>query len=274
MTPPHMPNAASFLDSHCHIQHEAFDDDRREVLARSLQQLDALIVVGDDAESSKAATDMTADSEAAGRVFATAGIHPHHAAKATSEMLTVIRGLFERPGVVALGEIGLDYHYEFSPAAAQREVLREQLELAVELGVPVVVHCREAESDLADLVEPFAGRLNGGVMHCFSGDSEFARRCLDLDFYISFAGNVTFPKAAQLREAAAIVPLERLLVETDSPYLAPQPVRGKRCEPLHVIHTGRFLAELKGIEVDRLAAATTRNARRLFSLPDAPHENA
>lgn len=265
---------ARLLDSHCHLQVGAFDDDRQDVLERSLRELDAVIVIGDDAASSEAAAHMAAAPATAGRVFAAAGVHPHKAASATAETLQTVRKLLNRPGVVALGEIGLDYHYNFSPAAAQLEVLRAQLDLAIELAVPVVIHCREAETGLAEVIEPVAGALSGGVMHCFGGDAEFARRCLEWGFYISFAGNLTFPKAGKLREAAAAVPLDRLLVETDSPYLAPQPVRGKRCEPLHVVHTARVLADLKGVELERLAEVTTQNARRLFSLPDAPHPPA
>jgi TatD DNase family protein len=179
--------------------------------------------------------------------------------------------LLGEPGVVALGEIGLDYHYEYSPRAVQRDVLRSQLEMAVEVHAPVVFHCREAEDDFIGLVEPVARSLKAGIMHCFGGDAAFARRCLDWGFYISFAGNVTFPKARVLQESAAVVPLDRLLIETDSPFLAPQPVRGQRCEPVYVLHTARYLAGLRNIELDKLAEITSENAGRAFSIPDPPH---
>lgn len=273
-----------FVDTHCHLQLDAFDADRQDVLARALDQLDWLVVIGDNGLTSHAAADMAAgtagaghatagaEQSTAGRVFAAAGIHPHNAAKADDAELEAVRRLLGEPRVVAMGEIGLDYHYEFSPRAVQRDVLQMQLELAVEMGVPVIFHCREAEDDFIDLVGPFAAKLRAGVMHCFGGDAPFARICLDRGFYVSFAGNVTFPKATVLQEAAAAVPLDRLLVETDSPYLAPQPVRAKRCEPLHVLHTARYLADLKKVDLETLAEITSANASRVFSIaaPDVP----
>lgn len=260
-----------FVDTHCHLQHEAFNHDRQAVLARALDQLAWLVVVGDDARASLSAAAMAAEPSTAGRVFAIVGIHPHNAAKADEDQIKTVRRLLAAARVVALGEIGLDYHYEFSPRVVQRDVLRLQLAMAVELQGPVVFHCREAEDDFVELVAPVAGNLKAGIMHCFGGDAAFAERCLEWGFYISFAGNVTFPKAKVLQEAAAAVPLDRLLIETDSPYLAPQPVRGQRCEPLHVLHTARFLAGLRNIDLDKLAEITSQNARRAFSIPDPPH---
>ena len=263
-----------FVDSHCHLQHEAFNDDRQDVLARALDQLAWLVVVGDDARASITAAAMAAEPSTAGRVFAIVGIHPHNAAharaKADDDQMKTVRRLLAEPRVVALGEIGLDYHYEFSPREVQRDVLRSQLDLALEMRVPVVFHCREAENDFVELVEPVARQLRAGIMHCFGGDAQFAQSCLEWGFYISFAGNVTFPKARVLQEAAAAVPLDRLLVETDSPFLAPQPVRGQRCEPLYVLHTARFLAGMKNLDVEKLAEITSQNARRAFSIPDSP----
>jgi len=260
-----------FVDTHCHLQHEAFNHDRQAVLARALDQLAWLVVVGDDARASLSAAAIAAEPSTAGRVFAIVGIHPHNAAKADDDQMKTVRQLLIAPRVVALGEIGLDYHYEFSPRAVQRDVLRSQLDMAVDLQTPAVFHCREAEEDFIELVGPVARKLSPGIMHCFGGDAAFAQRCLEWGFYISFAGNVTFPKATVLQEAAAAVPLERLLIETDSPYLAPQPVRGQRCEPVHVLHTARFLAGLKNIEIETLAEITSQNARRAFSIPDPPN---
>ncbi|MCX5770222.1 MAG: TatD family hydrolase [Candidatus Hydrogenedentes bacterium] len=262
---------ARFVDSHCHLQHEAFNRDRQDVLSRALDQLAWLVVVGDDAGASLSVAAMAAEPSTAGRVFAIVGIHPHNASKADDDQMGTVRRLLGEPGVVALGEIGLDYHYEYSPRAVQRDVLRSQLEMAVEVHAPVVFHCREAEDDFIGLVEPVARSLKAGIMHCFGGDAAFARGCLDWGFYISFAGNVTFPKAKVLQESAAVVPLDRLLIETDSPFLAPQPVRGQRCEPVYVLHTARYLASLRNIELDKLAEITSENAGRAFSIPDPPH---
>ncbi len=257
------------VDTHCHLQSPAFDNDRRDVLARALAALDWIVVVGDDIASSEAACESAGD-----RVYATVGIHPHNADVATPENLQQIRDLAVhpclptgRPRVVAIGEVGLDYHYEHSrPRTVQIQALERQLELAAETALPVVIHCRDAYDDMAAVLDKHAPRLSGGVMHCFSGDTEFAERCVGLGLFISFAGNVTFPNADRLREAARNVPLERLLVETDSPYLAPQPVRGKRCEPLHVTHTARCIAELKDVDHAQFADTTTDNAARAFHL--------
>ena len=249
------------VDTHAHLQHEQFDEDRSVVLERALAELDGLVVIGDDLKTSQEGLALVRD-----KVRAAVGIHPHNAAAVTPETLAAIRELVARPGVAAVGEIGLDYHYDFAERSVQREALRLQLEMAIECSLPVVIHCREAESDLTSILGPYCSELVGGVMHCFGGNAAFAERCLSWGFHISFAGNVTFPKANELRDVARIVPLDRLLVETDSPYLAPQPVRGRRCEPTHVRYTAVRLAAEKNIAVERLALQTTENARRLFRL--------
>lgn len=246
------------VDTHCHLQDPAFDGDRDAVLARALDELEWLVIIGDDVNTSRRALEMTGE-----RVYATVGIHPHNAQQADARALAAIRELTCEPGAVALGEIGLDYHYEFAPHERQKDALRAQLDLAAKLDMPVVIHCREAHEDMAAVLEPVRKNLTA-IMHCFGGDAAEARCYLAWGFYISFAGNVTFPKAAQLREAARAVPLDRLLVETDSPYLAPQPVRGKRCEPIHVRYTAEMLAELKGIPVEELVRCTTANAKRVY----------
>jgi len=253
------------VDTHCHLQHAAFDPDRQSTIDAALATLDWLVVVGDDVASSREAAALSRP-----RVYATAGIHPHHASDATPEALEAIRALTTQKSVVALGEIGLDYYYDFSPRETQRMAFQQQLAVAVETGLPVVIHCRDAYEDMITTIQPLHRDLAGGVMHCFSGDPDFAERCLSWGFYVSFAGNVTFPKAVSLREAAKVVPLDRLLVETDSPYLAPQPVRGKRCEPNHVVHTARTLAEIKGISFEDLTTKTTRNAAQLFKRTEPP----
>lgn len=183
--------------------------------------------------------------------------------------LDTLRELALSPGVVGIGETGLDYYrYCTTPKEAQREAFIAQLELARELALPVAIHNREAHEDVSAILDEYAPLPAGGVMHCFAGGPDFVERTLGWGLHISFAGNVTFPKAQELRDAARAVPVERLLVETDSPYLAPQPVRGKRCEPAYVCYTLQTLAETRGESVEELAQRTVENARRLFRLSE------
>ncbi len=249
-------------DTHCHLQDARFDEDRADVLARSLDALDWLVVVGDELDTSRLAVDMTQD-----HVFATVGMHPYHADRVDAEALAALRGLAAHERVVAIGEIGLDYYrYAETSREEQQRAFEAQLELAAALGLPVVVHNRDADGDTAAILANAGRRLPGVVMHCFGSGAAFACTCLELGHYISFAGNVTFPKAENLREAASLVPLDRLLVETDSPYLAPQPVRGDRCEPRYAQYTAACLAEIKGVTIEAFAEQTTANAARLFRL--------
>jgi len=249
------------VDTHCHLQHEKFQEDRAEVLARSLDVLDWLVLIGDDLESSQKLLPLLGD-----RVYGAVGIHPYHASAWDEATESALRSMLATPGVVSLGEIGLDYFNEFSPRTDQARAFRAQLALAVETGKPVVIHNREADDDALEILKEFADPLPGCIMHCFGSGPAFAEACLDLGFYISFAGNVTFPKAQLLRDAAAVVPDDRLLVETDSPYLAPPPLRGKRCEPHFVQHTAAFLAEQRGVSLETLAAFTTANACRVYGV--------
>jgi TatD DNase family protein len=252
------------VDTHCHLQSERFDEDRDAVLTRALESLDWLVLIGDSLATSEAAVTLIQD-----RVYAAVGIHPYHPEEASSAGIERLRHLAKRPGVVAIGEIGLDYYkYNDAPRDVQQEAFRAQLRLAAELDLPVVIHNRDAQDDLAVILDERPRDLCGGIMHCFAGDVAFVERCLSWDFHVSFAGNVTFPKAQALRDAAQAVPLNRLLIETDSPYLAPQPVRGKRCEPAFVRYTAETLAEVKGVLVDELIAQTTSNARALFRVGD------
>lgn len=257
------------VDTHCHLHDSVFDADRDAVLERALEALSWLVLVGDTIESSQVAARLTGE-----RVFAAVGVHPYHADSFTDNSVTALRRLIgkgssagtEAHRVVAIGEIGLDYYHMESSQQAQEEAFRRQLELAVEAGLPVVIHNRDAHDDVIRILQEFRSTLCGGVMHCFSGDARLAEQYVELGFYISFAGNVTFPKASELRDAAAVVPMDRLVVETDSPYLAPQPVRGKRCEPAYVVHTAQRLAELKSLTFEQFAASTTANAETLFSV--------
>lgn len=250
------------VDTHCHLQDEKFAEDREAVFDRSLEAVEWLVLIGNDLESSEAGVDLIRKG-----VYAAVGFHPYHGERVDDDTLRALRILASRPGVVAVGEIGLDYYkYNETPRAIQHEAFCRQLDLAVELGLPVVIHNRESDEDLGDILETYSRSLRGGVMHCFAGDEAFLKRCLSWGFYVSFAGNVTFPKAQALRDAAKLVPEDRLLVETDSPYLAPQPVRGKRCEPAYVRDTLLCIAETRGVAAEALAERTSENARRLFGV--------
>ena len=197
---------------------------------------------------------------------ATAGVHPHDAAFATEADWRELEQICAEPDVVAVGECGLDFHYDKSPRDAQRDQFARQLELAKKLAKPVVVHSREADVETADLLRKHLGP-EGGVIHCFTSDWTAARAYLDLGMHISFSGVLTFKTAEALRDAAAKIPLERLLVETDAPFLAPVPMRGKRNEPALVVHTAKRLAELRGVSFEAIAEATAANARRALRLP-------
>ncbi len=253
------------IDSHCHLDDRQFDQDREQVIERALHAgVECMLAIG----SGDGPPDLEAAIRLAERypaVWATVGVHPHDAAKANGRTWERMRELLTHPKVLALGEIGLDYHYNFSPPDVQREVFRRQLELAREAGKPVIIHTREAWADtLAILRQYWAESSPPCVMHCFSGGPEQARECLELGFVLSFAGVVTFPKALRVQEAARAAPSDRLLVETDAPYLAPVPHRGRRNEPAYVAHTAARVAELRGEPLEELAEAITANFRRIF----------
>ena len=197
---------------------------------------------------------------------AAVGVHPHDAKDWTDDYPARLRVLAGQPGVVAIGEIGLDHFKEYSPAPVQREVFRAQIRLAGELGLPVIVHDRDAHQDVLDTLVAEGAAAHGVVIHCFSGDYAFGQACVDAGFYVSFSGTLTFPNSRDLHEAAARLPLERLLVETDCPYLAPIPYRGKRNQPAYVVETARKLAELRGISLEDAAQVTYENARRVFQV--------
>lgn len=264
----------TLIDSHCHLDDQQFQGDRQAVIERALQAgVAAMIAVGtgDGPPDLEAGVRLAAEHAC---MFATVGVHPHNAAQAAGETAARLRELLRHPKVVALGEIGLDYHYDFSPRPRQREVFVQQLHLAREARKPVIIHTREAwEDTLAILREHWAPAGLPGVMHCFSGGPEEARLSLDLGFFVSFAGIVTYPKAVQIHEAAKFVPRDRLMVETDAPYLAPVPRRGKRNEPAFVVHTAQRLAALRGEAPETLAAAAVENTTRVFGLPGSIPES-
>ncbi len=260
----------ALTDSHCHLDSEKFDADRDAAVERAVAAgIDRILVIGTgDGPPDYEAGIRLADRH--GAIYATVGVHPHDAGKAGKETLGRLEALLQHPKVVAIGEIGLDYHYDFSPRDTQRGVFIDQLQLARRAAKPIIIHTREAwEDTFAILDQHYTGAAAGGIMHCFSAGPAEARRAVGMGFSVSFAGIVTFPKALDVQAAAREVPLDRLLIETDAPYLAPIPHRGKRNEPAFLVHTARKLAELRGMELDALAAATTSNFRRLC-LPHAP----
>lgn len=253
-----------FIDTHAHLYDPAFDEDREEVINRYREAGGKeLICVSFDLDSISKAVEL---AEKYDFMYASAGVHPHDAKGIPGNYLDLLFDWGRHPKVVALGEMGLDYYRDLSPRETQRRVFREQLSLAREIGKPVIIHDREAHEDLLDILRKDGVGEAGGVMHCFSGDREMARECINLGFYISLAGPVTFKNARKLKEVAASVPLDRLLVETDCPYLAPEPRRGRRNEPAFVKYVVEHVAQLRDMAPDELASATGANARKLFGL--------
>ena len=262
---PDLPslNGATVIDSHCHLDMD-FDADRDAVLARARTAgVAAMVTIGASGrfDANHAAVAIAAAHEP---VYATVGVHPHEAASVDDAVIDALAELAAQPKVVAIGESGLDYHYEHSPRPAQREAFARFIQLAHRLGKPIVIHLREADDDAVDVLRAERGGEIGGVIHCFSGDAASARRFLDLGFHISFSGIATFKTAEPLREAARIVPSDRLMIETDAPFLAPIPYRGRRNEPALVVQTAATIAEVRGEPIEQVAAATTANTRRLF----------
>ena len=252
----------TLVDSHCHLDDEQFDADRAEVIERALEAgVERMMAIG----TGGGPPDLEAGLRLARRhpfIYATVGVHPHDAARATAETFKAMEALAGEAKVLGIGEIGLDYHYDFSPREVQCEVFATQLKLASRVAKPIVIHTREAWGDTLRLLrEHWSG---GGIMHCFSGGAAEARQALDLGFHLAFGGVLTFPKAEAVREAARLAPEDRLLVETDAPYLAPVPKRGKRNEPAFMVETVRRLAEVRGATPEHVADATTRNFERLM----------
>ncbi|RJX23005.1 MAG: TatD family deoxyribonuclease [Ammonifex sp.] len=248
-------------DTHCHLDDRQFDADRSAVVERAFAAgVRRLLTVGYDIPSSHRSVKLAAFIPG---VFAAVGVHPHDAAGAPPDYLQVLRKLADEHRVVAIGEIGLDFYRDLSPRALQREVFTRQLGLARELKLPVVIHCRESMGEVYDILSR-NGTVLSGVMHCFSGNWEEAEQFLAMGFYVSIAGPVTFSKSGSLTEVAEKVPLDRLLLETDAPYLAPAPYRGRKNEPAYLVYTARRVAEIRGLSLAEVAAATSANAVRLF----------
>ena len=251
------------FDSHCHLDDERFDPDREEAYRRMLAAgVGECVCVGSDLPSSRRCL---AFAQTHTGVYAAVGVHPHEAKDAPPDYLTQLEALMTQEKAVALGEIGLDYYYDLSPRETQRRVLAEQVALAAERDWPTIYHIRDAHGEMVDFFRA-QKRLPPGLIHCFSGSVEIAREYVRMGFFISFAGPLTFKKAPHLWEAVMNVPLDRLMVETDSPYLAPEPLRGRRNEPANVVWVLRRLAELRGLPEEEMARVTMENARRFYRL--------
>jgi len=255
------------VDSHAHLSGEQFEKDRDQVIQKAFENgIAAILCPGEITEAQNLNTTLLI-TEKYNRIIATGGVHPHQAKDFSLDCLTKIEELAQSKKIYAVGEIGLDYHYNFSLPETQREVFRLQLKIAQKLGFPVVIHSRNARDDVMAAVEA-ENFSRGGILHCFTEDRAFAKHMIDRGFLISFSGILTFPHADELREVAVQVPLEKLLIETDSPYLVPVPYRGKikRNEPIYVREVAHRLADLKNISFEQLAEVTTHNFQSLFHI--------
>lgn len=252
------------FDTHAHLNDEQYNEDLEEVINRTKSAgVEELIVVGFDRPTITRAMELAEEYEF---IYACIGWHPVDAIDMTDDDLKWIEELSSHPKVVAIGEMGLDYHWDKSPKDIQKEVFRKQIKLAKKVKLPIVIHNREATSDIMQILKEEKAQEVGGIMHCFSGSAETAKECLDMNFYISLGGPVTFKNAKKPKEVAEAVPLDKLLIETDCPYLAPHPYRGKRNEPSYVKLVAEQIAEIKGLSFEEVAVATTRNAKKLFGI--------
>lgn len=262
-TKKNSPFSPRCFDSHAHLDDPRFDEDRPELLAQMRDQGVLCTCIGSNMPTSRAAVAL---AEAHDGLWAATAVHPHDAKDFADADVQQLREWARLPKVVAIGEIGLDYYYDLSPRPVQREVFAQQLDLAAEIDMPVVLHIRDAHGDVTDMLRARRGHLPAFVVHCFSGSWESAKIYLDMGAMISFAGPVTFKKSLHLQEVARKVPAERLMIETDSPYLSPEPVRGRRNNPCHVAHVADFVAALRGIPAEDLAQATVSNALRFYRI--------
>ena len=264
-----------FVDSHAHLDGERFEPDRKAVIARAREAgVQTIVAIGNGDGPAQVDCGIRL-AEKYDFIYATLGIHPHEARLADEAAYQNMERLARHPKVIAWGEIGLDYFYDHSPRDVQKEVFTRQMELAAAAKLPIVIHCRPSEGSddawencLRLMQEHWAANGFGGILHCFTGSWAQAKRALDMGFMISFAGNVTFPKAQQIRDAAVEVPLDRTLIETDAPFLAPVPHRGKRNEPAFVIETARKLGEIRGLSAEQVGERTTRNFYKFFKLAE------
>jgi TatD DNase family protein len=275
-----------FIDSHAHLEGERYDADRDEVLARAKQNgIEAYLAIGigegpDTADCGIQLAEKYDGNSQYPRIWASVGIHPHEAHLANAAAYAQLSQWARHPKVIAWGEIGLDYFYDHSPRDMQKEVFSRQMELAKEAKLPIIIHCRPSNNsenawdDCLDMIsDHWTPTGLGGILHCFTGSVSHAQSALDMGFLISFAGNITFPKAQPIRDAAQIVPLDRMLIETDSPYLAPIPNRGKRNEPAFVAEVARQIGDLRNLSAEEIGARTTQNFYDFFKLPPAPRNS-
>jgi TatD DNase family protein len=252
------------FDTHAHLDHRSFNEDREEMIARAREAgVTRIVNIGFNRETIPTTLEL---AEKHDFIFAAVGWHPQDAIDMREEDLEWIEACSRHPKVAAIGEIGLDYHWDTSPRDVQKEVFRKQIRLARKLGMPIVIHNRDAHQDVVDILKEERAQEVGGIMHCFSGSWEIAKMCLDMNFYISFGGPITFKNARQPKEVLANVPLDRLLIETDCPYLTPQPYRGKRNESGYVRYVAEAAAEIKGVSFEELAAVTYENAMKCFRM--------
>ena len=253
------------FDSHCHLDDERFDEDREEVYLKLREVgVTRLTCVASDLKTAESSLRFAETHEG---VYATCGVHPHEAKDAPQDYIRTLEQLCREKPYVAIGEIGLDYYYDLSPRDVQKRVLNEQLDLAVALGMPCVFHIRDAHGDMVEIFRQ-RKQLPEGIIHCFSGSAETAKEYLRMGFYISFAGPLTFKKSVHLQAACQAVPLDRLLIETDSPYLAPEPMRGRRNDPSNVRYVCAKAAELHGVSEEEMARITCENAMRIYRITD------
>jgi len=255
---------AMLIDSHCHLDDPRYDADREEILRRAREAgIEHFVTIGCDLETSRAAVTL---AEQHPFISATVGVHPHEVKRIEAGWYDALQALAKSKRVVAYGEIGLDYHYDHSPREIQRECFREQVRLARVLNLPIVIHTREAQEDTMTILREEKAAEVGGVFHCFAGDAWLTKDALGLGFYLSFSGVITFQNATMLRDLVKTVPLDRMLIETDSPYLTPAPHRGRRNEPAYVRFVAEKIAEIHGIGVEDIEDITTQNAKRVFRI--------
>jgi len=253
---------AKLIDTHCHLDFPEFDQDRDEVISRALLSgLDYIINVGSSIEGSRNSVEMALKYSS---VYAAVGVHPHEADRAAKDVVSTIEMLAKKDKVVAIGEIGLDYYKNYSQAENQRSLFISLMKLAKDLDKPVVLHSRQAEIDTLKIVKDFLPLRC--VVHCFSGDETFLQQCLDLGFFVSFTCNITYKKAENLRKVVKAAPLDKMMLETDTPYLSPEGFRGKRNEPNYVKQVALEIAKVKEIDLEKVAAVTTENAKQFFNL--------
>lgn len=262
------PALTGFIDTHCHLDPGYFPDGPWEAMSRAAKTgVTGFVAIGvgrGGLDVARQDLELVRDPRSQGALRMSAGFHPHDAVDATPSALDELRQMAELAEVVAIGEMGLDYHYEHSPRQMQKDVFAAQIAIAKASGKPVVVHSREARADTLDVLRAEKAADVGGILHCFSEDWDFAKAAMDLGFFVSFSGIVTFKNALDIQDVASRAPADRLLVETDSPYLSPVPLRGKPCEPAYMMHTARKIAALRSVELGELARTTTDNACRAF----------